>query len=144
MTPDLISHREAEALCPRQLFVENAFNEVNRVQEDFQPPDEDALERQLARVRVFDWLILNPDRPDNNLLYTTDWRVHLIDHSEAFFVPIPGRSGARSRVPSIDDDLKARIDFLDHSLAAIPSHRLGAHTTQNSGASSRRCFSPYG
>lgn len=96
-----------------QIFVEGAFNEINRAQEDLRPPTEDEMERQLARVQVFDWLILNPDRPDDNLLYTADWRVHLIDHSQAFVPPTRGHRGARSRVPEMDDDLQARIDSLD-------------------------------
>ena len=96
-----------------QIFVEGAFNEVNRIQEDLRPPDEDVMERQLARTRIFDWLILNPDRPDDNLLYTADWRVHLIDHSQAFVPPARWQHGARSRVPKMDDDLQARIDSLD-------------------------------
>jgi len=97
-----------------QFYVEGAINEVNRAQEDLKPPDADALDRQLARVRVFDWLILDPDRPDDNLLYTTDdWQVHLIDQSQAFVLPAHGHSGARSQVPEMDDEFKARIDAVN-------------------------------
>ncbi len=96
-----------------QIFVEGAINEVNRDQEDLRPPDDAEIERQLARAQVFDWLILNPDRPDDDLLYTADWQVHLIDHSQAFVPPTRGHHGARLRVPNMDDDLKARVDSLD-------------------------------
>ena len=104
-----------------QIFVEGAINEVNRVQEDLRPPNEDEMDRQVARTRVFDWLILNPDRPDDNLLYTTDWRVHLIDHSQAFVPPTRGDHRGRSRVPEMDDELQARIDSLDEDdlIAAV-------------------------
>ena len=104
-----------------QAFVEGAINEVNRVQEDLNPPNDDEMERQLARIQVFDWLILNPDRPDDNLLYTADWRLHLIDHSQAFVPPTRGHHGTRFRVPQMDDDLQARIDSLDEDelIAAV-------------------------
>lgn len=108
-----------------QLYVEGAVNEVNRSQEDMGLDDSEAIERQLDRVRVFDWLILNPDRPDDNLLYTPgDWRVHLIDQSQAFVLPTHGRTGARSRVPDIDDGLKARIVAVDEGALATAVESL--------------------
>ncbi len=114
MVPPTVLRTIDDAEGSLQVYVEGAINEVNRAQEDLQPPDEDAFERQLARVRVFDWLILNPDRPDDNLLFTTtDWRVHLIDQGQAFVEPVHGRRVARSHVPGMDDELKARIDSVD-------------------------------
>jgi hypothetical protein len=40
--------------------------------------------RQLARMKLFDDLIGNPDRNRGNLLVDGDWNLYLIDHSRAF------------------------------------------------------------
>jgi hypothetical protein len=93
-----------------QLFIEGAINEVNRVQEDIPFPEPDEMQRQLVRVRAFDWLILNPGRPDDNVLYTTDWQVHLIDQGEAFVSPT---EDGDSPIPAMDQELQSRIDALD-------------------------------
>ncbi len=75
-------------------------------------------------VRVFDCLIANDDRTQQNLLYTEDWRTIVIDHSRAFrsakeYVQrlVYGRNGIKSaegrlllfrRVPrSLVDSIRA-------------------------------------
>jgi hypothetical protein len=40
--------------------------------------------RRIARMRLFDQLVLNIDRNAGNLLYDDDWHLFLIDHSRAF------------------------------------------------------------
>jgi hypothetical protein len=96
-----------------QLYVEGAVNEVNRRHENLEPDDPRAFDWQLDRVRAFDWLILNPDRPDDNILYTADWQVHLIDHARAFAPAALDAPGIPTRRPRMDEDLAARIDDLD-------------------------------
>jgi hypothetical protein len=68
-----------------QLMVENAVNENNRRDEDLQPPDPEGFAAQFRQVRFFDHVITNLDRSGSDVLITThDWRLHLIDHSQAF------------------------------------------------------------
>ena len=45
-----------------------------------------ALSLQLQVVRVFDELIQNRDRNQGNILWTSDWKMWLIDHTRAFGV----------------------------------------------------------
>lgn len=41
-------------------------------------------EKEVAKVWMFDYLAYNIDRTPENLLITSDFRVHLIDHSRSF------------------------------------------------------------
>ena len=47
-------------------------------------PNPDHWNKQMYRVYVFDQLIYNTDRNSGNLAITTDWRIHMIDHTRAF------------------------------------------------------------
>jgi hypothetical protein len=48
------------------------------------PPDGKSWERQMAAVLAFDALIANRDRNYGNLLIDREWRVWMIDHTQAF------------------------------------------------------------
>lgn len=48
------------------------------------PPDEKRWERQMAAVLAFDSLIANRDRNYGNLLIDREWRLWMIDHTQAF------------------------------------------------------------
>ena len=49
------------------------------------PNDERILDQQMAAAHLFDALILNVNRKENELLVTpSDWKLHLIDHSRGF------------------------------------------------------------
>jgi hypothetical protein len=109
-----------------QLWIENAVSEQYRHLEDLTPPDLIAYQQQLSRMQLLDLLILNVDRDDTNMLVTTsNWKLHLIDHSHAFGLnheplPLPGIS------LDIDDELAARLRALDvrtlrHSLGTLLS-----------------------
>jgi hypothetical protein len=71
-----------------------AMNEADRRRKRIDPPDQDAWDRQVQAVRVFDELISNTYRDTapplylnsvwDNLLITTDWTVWITDHTGAF------------------------------------------------------------
>jgi hypothetical protein len=67
--------------------------------------------RQLARMKMFDNLIGNPDRNKGNLLVDASWNLFLIDHSRAFLddraLPQP--------IDHVDGDLWTRISALDEA-----------------------------
>ena len=66
-------------------WVGDAVDETARRKKGLAPSNPDVLERQKAEMRLFDALILNPDRNAGNRLVTpADWKLHLIDHSRAF------------------------------------------------------------
>ena len=73
-------------------FVDDvAMMEVDRRRSNIQPPDPENWNQQMQAVRLFDELISNPWRSMNpatsswqELLITSDWEIHLIDHRRAF------------------------------------------------------------
>jgi hypothetical protein len=60
------------------------MDEKERVQKNIQPPDAARWRGQMDTIRVFDQLIYNMDRSEENLLITTNWDVWMIDHSRTF------------------------------------------------------------
>jgi hypothetical protein len=67
-----------------QLWVENGMEEIEREKKGVQPPDSRRYMLQLYQMRVFDNLINNIDRNLGNIVIDPDWRLWLIDHSQAF------------------------------------------------------------
>lgn len=60
------------------------FVEVERRDQNVEPPDAEYWTRQLNVVRVFDQLIFNTDRNQGNLIIDKDWKLWMIDHTRAF------------------------------------------------------------
>jgi hypothetical protein len=67
-----------------QIWVEESMLDLQREKRGIQPPDSRSHLLQLYQMRVFDSLINNLDRNQTNILFDSDWRVWLIDHSRAF------------------------------------------------------------
>jgi hypothetical protein len=61
-----------------------AMDEKERLQKGIKPPDVAAWNAQMDSIRVFDQLIYNMDRSQENLLIGTDWKAYMIDHTRAF------------------------------------------------------------
>jgi hypothetical protein len=60
------------------------WDEVMRHQQGLQPPDPDAWNKQMYKIRVFDELICDTDTNLTNVLITEDWKIWRIDFSRAF------------------------------------------------------------
>lgn len=69
-----------------QLWVTFGTSELERIREDIPyPPDRMGhIERMQYLQRAFDSLIANADRTLQNIRWTEDWRLVLIDHSRCF------------------------------------------------------------
>jgi hypothetical protein len=67
-----------------QLWMENTTKEVDRRRKGTVPPDVTSWNRQSHDMRVFDNLINNIDRNQNNILIDKDWNLWLIDHTRSF------------------------------------------------------------
>jgi hypothetical protein len=71
-----------------QLWAESEFSLLEVMEQGIQLPDRNPEATVFSRgkyiARAFDSLIANEDRTQQNVLYTKDWRVILIDHSRAF------------------------------------------------------------
>jgi hypothetical protein len=60
------------------------MDERARVSQQIKPPDIDRWNQQMDTIRVFDQLIYNMDRSQENLLICKDWSAWMIDHTRAF------------------------------------------------------------
>ena len=60
------------------------MDERERVAKVIQPPNAARWRVQMDTIRVFDQLIYNMDRSQENLLITNNWDVWMIDHTRAF------------------------------------------------------------
>ena len=69
-----------------QLWVELETSELERVEQDIPIPEDkvDFWQKAIYLGRAFDSLIANIDRTQQNIRYTKDWRLILIDHSRSF------------------------------------------------------------
>ncbi len=63
---------------------DTAMTELDRKARHLDPPDQDAWNRQMYCVRVFDQLIYNTDRNLGNLVIDKFWTMWMIDHTRAF------------------------------------------------------------
>ena len=60
------------------------FDEQTRLQERRWPSDMENWSAQMYRMLVFVELVHDTDRNQGNVLYTTDWKLHMIDFTRAF------------------------------------------------------------
>jgi hypothetical protein len=102
------------------------MDEAERERTSTTPPDGLALElsRQRQRMMVFAELVHDTDRNKGNVLYTTDWRLVMLDFTRAFRTTTTLRAPAVLR--AIDCDRLVRLRALDRdTLRRV----VGSHLT---------------
>jgi hypothetical protein len=67
-----------------QIWMEKVMKEVDLARKGTKPPDVTSWNRQKRDMYVFDNLINNIDRNQNNILIDKDWNLWLIDHTRSF------------------------------------------------------------
>jgi len=66
-------------------WVDNVLmDDRDRLLSNTQPPDLIRWDRQMDLIRLFDQLIYNMDRSQENILISADWNVWMIDHTRSF------------------------------------------------------------
>jgi hypothetical protein len=95
------------------------FDEKTRRDKNVEPPDPNAWTTRLNDIRVFDQLVDNTDRTQENLLIDKDWNLWMIDHSRAF------RINSRLRKP---ENLRRVSKRLLTALRGMGELRLAAAT----------------
>lgn len=95
-------------------WVSDAVNEQQRRDRHLAPPDARALSVQWGVMRVFDALIFNFDRNlANQLITTSDWKLHLIDHSRSFRTLKTLPESFEDSPVTVPRELVSRIQALD-------------------------------
>jgi len=86
MVPPTVERRYRGRKGSVQLWFPLEISELERLKQDIPiPPDKlESCEKAIYLHRAFDSLIANSDRTLQNIRYTKDWRLILIDHSRAF------------------------------------------------------------
>jgi hypothetical protein len=60
------------------------MDEEDRVKQKIQPPDPEAWDKQMYKIRVFDQLVYDDDPNLTNVLISADWKIWRIDFTRAF------------------------------------------------------------
>ncbi len=60
------------------------MDDRDRLRNNVEPPDPARWDRQMCLIRLFDQLIYNMDRSQENILIAADWSVWMIDHTRSF------------------------------------------------------------
>jgi hypothetical protein len=84
MVPATVERRIGSRIGSLQWWVISMMPEAERATLRRQPPDQEAWDREVLKMRLFDALIANVDRHANNILVTEDFQLRLIDHSRSF------------------------------------------------------------
>jgi hypothetical protein len=86
MVPPTVERRFQENLGSCQLWIDSMMSLKHKVENKVKTPSYKIFywNRALYMQRVFDNLIANEDRHQNQYLITEDWRMILIDHSRSF------------------------------------------------------------
>ena len=84
MVPATIERRVQNKVGSLQWWVASMMPEAERQKQKLEPPDREAWDREVLKMKLFDQLIYNVDRHSNNILITQDFRLRLIDHSRSF------------------------------------------------------------
>jgi len=84
MVPATIERRINNKIGSLQWWVVSMMPEAERTKQKVEPPDPEAWNRVVLKMRLFDQLIANVDRHANNILVTHDFQLRLIDHSRSF------------------------------------------------------------
>ncbi|HUR22167.1 MAG TPA: hypothetical protein VMZ90_15230 [Vicinamibacterales bacterium] len=84
MVPATIERRVNNKIGSLQWWVTSMVPEAERAKQKLEPPDREAWDREVLKMKLFDQLIYNVDRHANNILVTQDFHLRLIDHSRSF------------------------------------------------------------
>ena len=87
------------------------MDEADRVKKHIPPPDIDAWNRQMHKIRVLDQLVYDTDANFTNVLITPEWKIWRIDFTRAFRL-YPTLQEPRDLV-RCDRQLLARLKALD-------------------------------
>jgi hypothetical protein len=112
LVPPTVERRHRMYPGALQLWVPIPINELRIKNGNLSVPEEklDNYEKMRSLQRAFDSLIANSDRTLQNLRYTEDWRMILIDHSRAF----------RDTFPYLDTLLYGKNGMVPQEFGMLP------------------------
>jgi len=98
-----------------QFWIDGAINLRQMIEQKLQPEGWCDANAQYNLMNVFDVLIHNTDRTQENALFTRDWTLVLIDHSRAFATYTKNPRLLYLEEPRLTPALAARLQALDRA-----------------------------
>ncbi len=65
-------------------WIDTLMDEEKRLKQKVQPPDPEAWNKEMYKMRVFAELVYDTDRNLGNVLISPDWKLYMIDYTRAF------------------------------------------------------------
>jgi hypothetical protein len=84
MVPVTVERRWSGQTGALSWWIAWKWDEAMHLKQHLSPPDPDAWNKQMYKVRVFDQLIYDTDPNRTNILITEDWKIWRIDFTRAF------------------------------------------------------------
>jgi len=105
------------------------MDEGTRLKQKLNPPDQDAWNKQMYNLRVFDQLIYDTDANLTNFLIATDWKLWRVDFSRAF--RLSQQLQSEKDLPMVSRDLLAKLQALNKNevLARTKPHLTNGEVT---------------
>jgi hypothetical protein len=98
------------------------MDEGERLKKNIRPPDVEAYNRQIHRMRVFGELVYDTDRNVGNVLIGENWEVYMIDFSRAF--RLYHKLNDAKNLQRCSRDLLARLRALDRQALSAATKGL--------------------
>lgn len=99
-----------------QFWIDDSINVRHMLEQKLQPSGWCGAEAQYNLMNVFDVLIHNTDRTQENALFTKDWMLALIDHSRAFTLKMQNPVLLYRGEIRVPPALVSRLAFLDREM----------------------------
>jgi hypothetical protein len=84
MMPVMVERRWEQFKGGLSWWVDGAIDEKERLKKGLRPPDPEAWNNQMHRMKVFAQLVGDTDRNMGNILIGSDWKLWMIDFTRAF------------------------------------------------------------
>ncbi len=84
MMPVTVERKWENKIGSLSWWIHWKWDESMRLKEKVNPPDPEAWNNQMFKIRVFAQLIYDTDRNLGNVLITEDWKIWMIDFTRAF------------------------------------------------------------
>ena len=84
MMPVTVERKWGRKIGALSWWINFRWHEEDRLRLKLRPPDLEAWNRQIYKMRVFSQLVYDIDRNEGNTLITEDWKAWMIDFTRAF------------------------------------------------------------
>ncbi|HVM74660.1 MAG TPA: hypothetical protein VMT75_03385, partial [Candidatus Saccharimonadales bacterium] len=84
MMPVYVERKYSGQLGSLSWWLTVKFDEADRLKQKIEPPDQEAWNQQMYKIRVFDELVYDNDPNLTNVLISPDWKIYRIDFTRSF------------------------------------------------------------